>query len=58
MCSDGFSTEPFPQNIEGNAFHATFGSGVLNEIRRAATPTGRRSVSTVRCAIEAVVVRP
>ena len=58
MCSDGFSTEPLPQKIDGNAFHATLGSGVLNEIRRAATPTGRRSVSTVRFGIEAVVVRP
>ena len=57
-CSDGFSTEALPQNIEGNAFHATFGSGVLNEIRSAATPTGRRSVSTVRFGIDAVVVRP
>ena len=58
VCSDGFSTEPLPQKIEGNAFHATFGSGVLKEIRSAATPTGRRSVSTVRCGIDAVVVRP
>ena len=44
--------------IDGKAFHATFGSGVLNEIRSAATPTGRRSVSTVRYGMEAVVVRP
>ena len=58
VCSDGFSTEPLPQKIDGNAFQATFGSGVLNEIRSAATPTGRRSVSTVRCGIDAVVVRP
>ena len=57
-CSDGFRTEPFPQKIDGKAFHATLGSGVLNEIRSAATPTGRRSVSTVRWGIEAVVVRP
>ena len=58
MCSDGFSTDALPQKIDGNAFQATFGSGVLKEIRSAATPTGRRSVSTVRCGIEAVVVRP
>ncbi len=32
MCSDGFSTDPFPQRIEGNAFQATLGSGVLKEI--------------------------
>ena len=57
-CSDGLSTEPFPQKIDGNAFQATLGSGVLNEISSAATPTGRRSVSTVRFGIEAVVVRP
>ena len=49
MCSDGFSTEPLPQKIDGNAFQATFGSGVLNEMSSAATPTGLRSVSTVRC---------
>ena len=48
VCSEGFSTEPLPQKIDGNAFQATLGSGVLNEIRRAATPTGRRRVSTVR----------
>ena len=58
MCSDGFSTEALPQKIDGNAFQATFGSGVLNEMIKAATPTGRRTVSTVRCAIDAVVVRP
>jgi len=52
------STEALPQRIDGNAFQATFGSGVLKEIRSAATPTGRRSVSTVRCGIDAVVVRP
>ena len=57
-CSDGLSTDPLPQRIDGNAFHATFGSGVLNEIRRPATPTGRRTVSTVRCGMLAVVVRP
>ena len=57
-CSDGFRTEAFPQKIDGNAFQATFGSGVLNEISSAATPTGRRRVSTVRWGIEAVVVRP
>ena len=57
-CSDGFSTEPLPQRIEGNAFQATLGRGVLKEMRSAATPTGRRSVSTVRCGIDAVVVRP
>ena len=57
-CSDGFRTAQFPQKIAGKAFHATLGSGVLNEIRSAATPTGRRSVSTVRWGIEAVVVRP
>ena len=34
VCSDGFSTEPLPQKIDGNAFQATFGSGVLNEIRQ------------------------
>ena len=58
VCSDGLSTDPFPQRIEGNAFQATFGSGVLKEISSAATPTGRRRVSTVRCGIEAVVVLP
>ncbi len=58
MCSEGFSTDAFPQKMAGNAFQATFGSGVLNEIRSAATPTGLRSVSTVRCGIVAVVVRP
>ena len=58
VCSDGFRMDPLPQKIDGNAFHATFGNGVLNEIRSAATPTGRRRVSTVRFGIEAVVVRP
>ena len=29
MCSEGFTTAAFPQKTAGNAFHATFGSGVL-----------------------------
>ena len=29
VCSDGFTTAALPQKIAGNAFHATFGSGVL-----------------------------
>jgi hypothetical protein len=57
-CSDGFNTAPFPQRMAGNAFQAAFGSGVLKEMRSAATPTGERIVMTVRCAMPAVVVRP
>jgi len=58
VCSDGFTTAAFPQKIAGNAFHATFGSGVLKLMISAATPSGWRIVSTVRLAMLAVVVRP
>ena len=47
-----------PAEDRGNAFHATFGSGVLKLMISAATPSGCRRVSTVRCAMLAVVVRP
>ena len=58
MCSDGFTTAALPQKSAGNAFHATFGSGVLKLMTSAATPSGWRTVRTVRLAIYAVVVRP
>ena len=58
VCSDGFTTAALPQNTAGNAFQATFGSGVLKLMISAATPSGWRIVSTVRCAMLAVVVRP
>ncbi len=48
MCSDGFTTAALPQKTAGNAFHATFGRGVLKLITSAATPSGCRVVSTVR----------
>ena len=57
-CSDGFSTAALPQSMAGKTFQATFGSGVLNEIMSPATPRGWRTVITVRCVIDAVVVRP
>ena len=44
--------------MDGNAFQATFGSGVLNEMISPATPTGARTVSTVRCGMLAGIVRP
>ena len=58
VCSDGFTTAALPQKIAGNAFQATFGSGVLKLMISAATPSGWRTVSTVRCGMLAVVVRP
>ncbi len=58
MCSDGFTTAAFPQKIAGNDFHATFGKGVLKLVISAATPSGCRTVSTVRFGMLAVVVRP
>ncbi len=58
VCSEGFTTAAFPQKIAGNAFHATFGSGVLKLMISAATPSGCRIVMTVRCGMLAVVVRP
>jgi hypothetical protein len=58
VCSDGFTTAAFPQKSAGKAFHAMFGSGVLKLITSAATPRGCRTVSTVRCSMLAVVVRP
>ena len=58
VCSDGFTTAAFPQKIAGNAFHATFGSGVLKLMISAATPSGCRVVRTVRFSMLAVVVRP
>jgi hypothetical protein len=48
VCSDGFTTAAFPQRIAGNAFQATFGSGVLKLMISAATPSGWRTVRTVR----------
>ena len=57
-CSDGFTTAALPQKIAGNAFQATLGSGVLKLMISAATPSGWRSVSTVRYGMLAVVVRP
>ena len=58
MCSEGFTTAAFPQKIAGNAFHATFGSGVLKLMISAATPSGCRVVRTVLFSMLAVVVRP
>ena len=58
MCSDGLSTAALPQRSAGNTFQATFGSGVLKEISRPATPTGWRTVITVRWGMVAVVVFP
>ena len=58
VCSDGFTTEALPQKIAGNAFQATLGNGVLKLMISAATPSGWRRVSTVRCGMLAVVVRP
>ena len=43
VCSDGFSTQALPQRMAGKTFQATFGSGVLNEIRSPATPSGWRT---------------
>ena len=58
VCSEGLTTAAFPQKTAGNAFQATFGSGVLKLMISPATPSGCRSVSTVRWAMLAVVVRP
>ena len=58
VCSDGFRTAALPQKIAGSAFQATLGSGVLKLVINAATPSGCRIVSTVRCGMLAVVVRP
>ena len=58
MCSDGFRTAAFPHRSAGKAFQATFGSGVLKLMISPATPSGCRTVSTVRCGMLAVVVRP
>jgi hypothetical protein len=52
------TTAAFPQKRAGNAFQATFGSGVLKLMIKAATPRGCRTVSTVRWGMLAVVVRP
>ena len=56
--SDGLTTAALPQNTAGNAFHAMLGSGVLKLITRAATPSGCRTVSTVRFAPEPTVSMP
>jgi len=48
VCSEGFTTAEFPQKIAGKAFQATLGSGVLKLMISAATPSGWRTVITVR----------
>ena len=48
VCSDGLTTAAFPQSRAGKTFQATFGSGVLKLMISPATPSGCRTVSTVR----------